>query len=27
VIMYRDTIKPGLYPNGGFKLSDFQAAN
>lgn len=27
VIMYRDTIKPGLYPNGGFKLSDFQVAN
>jgi hypothetical protein len=27
VVMYRDNIKPGLYPNGGFKLSDFQAAN
>ncbi len=27
VVMYRDTIKPGLYPNGGFKLSDFQVAN
>ena len=27
VVMYRDNIKPGLYPNGGFKLSDFQPAN
>ena len=27
VVMYRDNIKPGLYPNGGFKLSDFQVAN
>lgn len=25
VIIYRDTINPGLYPNGGFKLSAFKA--
>ncbi|MDA9009461.1 ABC transporter substrate-binding protein [Alphaproteobacteria bacterium] len=27
VILYRDTIVPGLYPNGGLKLSGFQPAN
>ncbi len=27
VILYRDNIVPGLYPNGGLKLSDFQPAN
>lgn len=27
VILYRDTIVPGLYPNGGLKLSAFQPAN
>jgi len=27
VILYRDSIVPGLYPNGGIKLSDFQPAN
>ena len=26
VLLYRDTIKPGLYPNGGLKLSEFQPA-
>ena len=26
VVMYRDNIKPGLYPNGGFKLSDFSGS-
>lgn len=25
VIIYRDTINPGLYPNGGLKLTDFKA--
>ena len=27
VILYRDNIVPGLYPNGGLKLSAFQPAN
>ena len=27
VILYRDNIRPGLYPNGGLKLSEFQPAN
>ena len=27
VILYRDNITPGLYPNGGLKLSAFQLAN
>jgi peptide/nickel transport system substrate-binding protein len=27
VILYRDTIVPGLYPNGGLRLSAFQPAN
>ena len=26
VLLYRDTINPGLYPNGGLKLSEFQPA-
>ena len=26
VLLYRDTIKPGLYPNGGLKQSEFQPA-
>lgn len=25
-LLYRDTIVPGIYPNGGIKLSDFQPA-
>ena len=27
VLLYRDNIVPGLYPNGGLKLSGFQPAN